>query len=170
MLSLLVGRSRLERGKAMGIVILAGLLGLSLWQLSVGHAQAVRGNQDRQAVADIAGRFAIAMTTYDYVHPGVQASQVAPLSSASVRARLAASSEDAILARASSLGAVTYTAVVSATTSRAEVLLGVSQVVSGTYVTTGSQLAGLLDVALSRTVSGWIVTDYRWLLAPGTAP
>lgn len=60
--------------------------------------------------------------------------------------------------------------VVAGTGDQADVLIRTSQVVSGNYVASGTTLIGFLDLALSRWGSGWIVTQYRWLLPPSNAP
>jgi hypothetical protein len=166
----LVGRSSAERAKSIAIGLLLGLLVLSVWQLSIENAQANREDQAHRAAVDIAQRFASALTTYDFAHPGVQGLQIAALSTTAIRDRVFASSGDVVSARASSVGDVTDVIVATLTGSTATVLVTTSQVVSSTYTGTAATLAGLLDVTVGRSPRGWLVTDYRWLLAPGGPP
>ncbi len=143
---------------------------LSLWQVSTENGQAQRADLVRQVVADIAGRFAIALTTYDYAHLNVQLLQVGKVSSPPVRDRVIISSSDVASAKASSLGEVSDSIVVSLTSFRADVLIGTSQVVKNTFTVAGTTLTGLIDITVSRLNGDWLVTDYRWLLAPGSTP
>ncbi len=132
----LVGGSKAEQAKSIAIGLLLGLLVLSLWQLSTENAQANHDGESRRAAGDIAQRFATALTTYDYAHPGVQASQMAALSAAAIRDRVLASSVDAVNARASSVGDVTDVIVETMTGSSATALVTTSQVVSSSYTET----------------------------------
>jgi hypothetical protein len=166
----LVGRTAPERAKSVAIGLLAGLLVVSLFQLSGETAQATKDDRSRQAAIDIAQRFALALTTYDYAHPGVQASQISSVSSSTVRDRVLGSSVDVAAARASSLGGVTDTVVASVSGSRAKVVLETVQVVSGSYTQVGTKLSALLEVVADETTRGWQVTNYRWLRAPSDAP
>jgi hypothetical protein len=145
-----VGRSTVEQGKSLGIVLLAGLTAVSLWQVANARAVAVGDQQARASVESISERFAIALTTYDYAHPAVQAGQVAAVSAPSVRERVGTASRDLVLARASSFGEATGAVVSVLTSDRADVLVRTSQVVSGSYEVTTARLYGLLEVRLSR--------------------
>jgi hypothetical protein len=166
----LVGRSSAERAKSIVIGLLLALLMISLWQLSSENAQASREGDSRTAAADVAQRFATALTTYDYAHPGVQASQIAALSTAAIRDRVLAASVDVVRAHASSVGDVTDVIVETMTASSASVLVMTSQVVSSSYAESAATLAGVLAVTVGRSSESWSVTDYRWLLAPGGPP
>ena len=170
MLRLLVGRSALERGKSLAIVSLAGLVAVSLWQVSIGRAMAVRDQHDRENATSVAQQFATALTTYDYAHLDVQATRVAAISVPSVRQRVGIASQDLVLARASSLGTATGGLVSELTTDRAEVLVPTLQLVSGKYEVVTTPLKGLLDVRLSRSQGGWVVSDYLWLMVAGETP
>jgi len=171
MLSSLLGRSLVERAKAITIATLGGLLLLSLWQVSTENALAARQSRDHQAAADVARQFASALTTYDYAHPNIQRLKLEDLSSADVRDRVLASSAEIASAKGSSLGDATDAVVISTgTDSQIEVLVRTNQVVASVYVGAGTELAGLLDVTLGRTDGTWLVVTYRWLLAPGGAP
>src|SRR5713101_5911570 len=100
----LLGRSTPERAKSITIGVLAGLLMVCLLQLSTVNAQAVREDQDRRVATDVAVRFAVALTTFDYAHPNVQVLQVAALSWQVVQGRVAASIDDIAATKASSVG------------------------------------------------------------------
>lgn len=165
-----LGRSTGERAKSIAIVIMSGLLLLSLWQASSARAQAQRESRDRQAVTDVAGRFALALTTYDYAHPNIQMLAVAEVASPAVRARVAAAFTDLTRAKASSIGDVTNSIVETLSDSRAEVLVRTSQVVSGSYVAPAMVLSGMLDATIISLGSGWVVSDYSWLAMPSGAP
>src|SRR5437016_3418307 len=104
MLNVIVGRSRLERGKSAGIVVLLSLSVLSLVQLSSDRIASTRDQRDREWAMSIARRFALALTTYDYAHPGAQTQQVAPISSSAIRDRVADAAGDVASSRASSIG------------------------------------------------------------------
>jgi len=99
-----------------------------------------------------------------------QAAQVAAISVPSVRQRIGGAAQDPVLARASSLGTATGGLVSVLTTNRAEVLVRTSQLVSGNYEMASTQLKGLLDVSLSRSQRGWVVSDYLWLMVAGETP
>jgi Mce-associated membrane protein len=141
-----------------------------MWQVANGRSDSIREQQNRTDATDIARRFAIALTTYDYAHLLVHDSQVSSVSSQSVRDRVLAASPDVTNGKASSLGEVTETVVIATAATRVEILIGVSQVVSSTYAGTGVEVAGLLDVTVSPAGRGWVVTDYRWLLTPAVGP
>jgi hypothetical protein len=166
----LLGRTGAERAKSLAIGILAGLLLFSLLQISVQRADAQRETRNRQAVADVARRFAVALTTYDYAHPGVQLLAIATVGSPAVSARVMAASSDLASAKASSIGEVTGSTVKTFSGSSAEVLVGTSQVVSGTYAPSGTRLVGLLDVTIGSPRQTWVATDYSWLQAPSGTP
>lgn len=166
----MVGRSRAERSKSIAIALLAGLLILALWQVANETAKATNGEHDRRVAADVAERFALALTTYDYAHPDVHLKQVAAVSFRVVAERIGAASLDFKSARASSLGTVTGVVVASVTDSRAEVFVDTAQAVSHVYAVGESTLIGLLKVTVSRSGAVWLVSDYRWLLVPGSAP
>jgi len=170
MLSPFVGRSAVERGKSAAIVVLLGLAVLSLQQVSSVRMTATRDQQDRDGATKVVRRFAIALTTYDYAHPAVQARELAAISSSAVSDRIAGAGGDVSAARASSIGDVIGTVIATSTSSRAEVLVRTSQIVSTAYSAAGTKLAGLLDVTVSRTPRGWTVTDYSWLASPGGEP
>ena len=170
MLRSLFGRSVLERAKTIAIAGLAVLLVLFAWQLSADQVQSRQDIRDRQGASDVARRFAIALTTYDYAHPEVQLEQIAAISSPGLRNRISAAFADIGGARASSLGEITALDVVALNGGVAHVLVRTSQVVSGAYVMTGTTVTGLLDLALIRLGGGWIVSQYRWLVAPSNAP
>jgi hypothetical protein len=162
----LLGRSATERAKSVAVVLLGSVLIVSLWEVSTGHSAAVREQQERETVIVVARRFAVALTTYDYAHPNVQLSNVAALGSMSVFDRASGSSADVAAAKASSQGDATSAVVVTVDGAGAEVVVTTVQVVSSSYTGTGATLTGLLDVTVSRSGRGWIVTDYRWLQAP----
>ncbi len=164
------GLSTTERAKSVSIAVLSILLAVSLLQVSAGRAQMEQEKRDKDAAVDIARRFAIALTTYDYAHQRAQAELVAGVSSQVVMDRVRAAWLDVESAKAASLGDVTADTVVVATQSDAEVLVWTSQVVSNRFVVAGSTLVGLLDVWARLTDGRWIVTDYRWLLFPGPGP
>jgi hypothetical protein len=163
----LFGRSLVERAKSVGIGILASLLVISLWQVSAQNSQTTRGNQLRLVAADVARQFAIALTTYDYDHIDVFLRHVAAVSSPAVEDRVRAAEADVVAARASSLGEATDILVASVTSSGAEAFVSTRQIVSSRYAVGGTELAGLLEVTASAASPDWIVSDYRWLLAPG---
>src|SRR5690348_7635425 len=102
MLNLLVGRSALERGKAAAILLLAGLLAISLWQVSADRALGAKENEARSAAIAVARQFALALTTYDYAHPDLQLINVQAVSSQAIRDRVRSASIDLVTARASS--------------------------------------------------------------------
>jgi hypothetical protein len=166
----LFGRSAAERAKSIAICLLLGLCTLSLWQVSTENANASREDQNRRASIDVARRFAVALTTYDYVHPDIQRLQVAAVSSSSVRDRIEAASSDIVSARVSSLGEATSAVVLRLSSWQTEVLVATSQVASGSYLGSPTELVGLLSVTVVRSGTAWVVTDYRWLQAPGGAP
>jgi hypothetical protein len=170
MLKVFVGRSTVEQAKSLVIVLLAGLVAVSLWQVCVGRMVAVRDQQDRENVVNVAERFAIALTTYDYGHLNVQAAQVAAVSAPSVRGRVGFTSQDLVSARASSVGAATNAVVSALTKDRAAVIVRTSQLVSGSFEETTTKLYGLIEVRLSRSQGGWTVVDYLWLTSSGGAP
>ena len=159
-------RSVSERAKTVAISVLAGLLLLALWQLESQSALTTREDQNRQVAVDVAQRFAIALTTYDYAHPNVQLDTVAAVSSVAVQERVRAAAEDVVAAKASSLGEVTDSVVTNLTASKADVLLETAQVVGGSYAESGTTLRGLLEVTVGQPGGGWVVVDFRWLLAP----
>jgi hypothetical protein len=165
-----VGRSTAERSKSIAIALLTGLLILALWQVANVTTQATRETHDRQVAADVARRFALALTTYDYAHPDVQAKQVATVSSQLVTERIRAASLDFKSARASSLGDVTDVVVASVTDTHGEVFVDTAQAVSHSYAEGETNLIGLLVVTVSRSGGVWLVSDYHWLLAPGSVP
>ena len=162
----LFGRSAAERAKSVAISVLAGLLLLALWQLETQSALAMREDQNRQVAVNVAQRFAIALTTYDYAHPNVQLVTVAAVSSVAVQERVRAAAGDVVAAKASSLGGVIDAIVTNLTAAKADVLLETAQVVGGSYAETGTTLRGLLKVTVGQTGGGWVVVDFRWLLAP----
>jgi hypothetical protein len=166
----LVGRSTSERAKSITIGLLIGLLMLSLWQMSTGNAQANREDQNRQDATDVARRFAIALTTYDYAHPEVQRLNVAAVSSQTVQEEVSSALQDVLALEASSLGDIRDSIVSSLTNTGARVIVSTSQVISSRDVVTATQLQGLLEVSLSRSPQSWIVTNYRWLAVPVNAP
>lgn len=166
----LFGRRFVERAKSIVIGALAGLLIVALWQVSSERAQIAQQDQDRQIAGQIAQRFAVALTTYDYAHPDLQLSQIASLSSPAVFDRVSASSHEMAAAQASSLGQATDIVIVNGASSGTDVLVTTSQVVSGTYTLAGTTLAGLLDVRIGRPGSAWVVINFRWLVAPAGAP
>jgi hypothetical protein len=159
----LLGRSSVERWKSMAIGFLAGLLLLAMWQVWAARAEANQQAQDRDAALRVAGRFAAALTTYDFAHIDVYVARVAALSSAVVVERLRASYSDVVSAKASSIGDVTEAFVAELSNSHAEVLVGTSQVVSGNYTVIGTKLIGLIKVTVDRLDKAWVVADYRWL-------
>lgn len=165
-----IGRSAAERAKSIAIGLLAGLLTISLWQLSAQNVEATRGKQVRDVAAAVARQFATALTTYDYAHPDVQLVQIAAISCPLVSDRVRSASQDVAYARATSVGAVSDPIVTTVTNSHAEVLVGTSQVVSSIYTSRVAELAGLLEVGVDQTGARWVVSDYRWLVAPGAAP
>jgi hypothetical protein len=166
----LLGRFGVEKAKSLAICLLVALLMISLRQVAVDRAEASRADQNRDAAAAVARRFAIALTTYDFAHPyytlGLQGVDV----SSAVDSRVGADVGDVVAAKASSIGDATGVVVATVTDARVEVLVATSQVVSGTYVQAGTRLVGLLDVTVSRSGTAWLVTDYRWLVAPGNQP
>lgn len=166
----LVGQSAVERAKSITIFLLLGLLALSLWQMSTEDANAARDDQNRRASADVARRFAIALTTYDFAHPDIQLRQLATVSSSSVRDRVEAASSDIVSGRVSSLGEATSTVVLRLSDSRSDVLVATSQVVSGTYLGASAKIAGLLSVSVVPSGTAWVVIDYSWLEAPIGVP
>lgn len=166
----LLGRSTVERAKSITIALLTGLLMLALWQVSTGNAAANREDQNRQGATDVARRFAIALTTYDYAHPEVQRLNVAGVSSETVQEKVSSALPDLLALEASSLGDVRDSIVSSLTNTGARVIVSTSQVISSRDVLTATQLVGLLEVSLSRSPQSWIVTNYRWLAVPGNAP
>lgn len=165
----LLGRSGAERAKSIAIGLLAVLLMLALWQVWTENGPAAARDHDRQAATDIARRFAIALTTYDYAHLNVHLAQIAAVCTAAVSDRIAAASGDVIAAKASSQGEAKDSLVMTITAARVEMLVTTSQVVTG-YGISGIWVAGLLDITVGRSGGGWLVTDYRWLLAPSAAP
>jgi hypothetical protein len=140
-----------------------------LLQLSTVNAKAVREDQDRRVATDVAVRFAVALTTFDYAHPNVQVLQVAALSWQVVQGRVAASIDDIAATKASSVGNVSESIVLRLIGFQAEVLVRTSQVVTSTY-TAGTRMAGLVDVTVRRSSGRWMVSDYRWLVAPSNSP
>jgi hypothetical protein len=170
MLRSLGGQTVIERSKSLIVVFLAALAAISLLQTSMDRITIVRGQQDRENATDVATQFAVAVTTYDFAHPSVQLSEIGALSSASVFRSVVAASTDLVGAKASSVGAVTKVYVATVTGRQIEVLVRTSQVVGNTYVRSGTELAGLLDVTVSGMSTRWIVTDYQWLIAPAGAP
>jgi hypothetical protein len=164
-----LGRSGADRAKSIAIGILAGLLLLAMWQLASDTARATHADADRQVAIDVAQRFAIALTTYDYAHPNVQVVAVMAVSSVAIQERVRAAFGDIVAARASSLGRVNGAIVTTLTASEADVLLETAQVVAGVYAQTGTGLRGLLEVTVSQSGRGWMVVDFRWLLAPSGA-
>jgi len=166
MLNLLVGRSAVEYGKAAAILLLAGFLTISLWQVSADRAVGAQENEARSAASDVARRFALALTTYDYAHPQVQLVDVQAVSTQAIGDRVRSASIDLVAARASSVGAVTEMVVVTVASARVEVLARTMQVVSGNYMSGASSLTGLLDIILSKPGADWVVTDYEWLTPP----
>jgi hypothetical protein len=166
MLNLVVGRSALERGKAAAILLLAGLLAISLWQVSADRALGAQENEARSAASALARQFALALTTYDYAHPDLQLINVQAVSSQAIRDRVRAASIDLVTARASSVGEVTEMVVISVSIDRVEVLTYTSQVVSGSYVSGALSLTGLLDIIVSKPKADWVITGYQWLLPP----
>ena len=138
--------------------------------MSVGRADGVGAVQDRKAVAELARRFAVALTTYDYEHLDVQSLQLSAISSPAVVARVRGASRDLVAAKASSVGDAIDSIPSAVTGSQADAFVGTSQVMTSRYQPAGTKLAGLLEMALSHTSQGWVVTDYRWLLASVAAP
>jgi hypothetical protein len=169
-LTLLVGRSAVERAKAGVIAVLLTLLALSLWLTSAGRAAAVGEQRDRSNAVDIATRFGAALTTYDYAHRDVQMSLVVLICSRSVCERVAGAFADIAAAKASSIGDVMDATVINQTSTQIEVLLRTSQVVTSSYEAAATELTGWLHVSVGRSRNGWVVIDYRWLLAPSGAP
>jgi hypothetical protein len=166
----LFGRSTAERAKSITIGLLAGLLMLSLWQVSTGNAHANREDQDRQGANDVARRFAIALTTYDYAHPEIQRLNVAAVSSPTVQEKVNSAQSDLVALGASSVGDVHDSIVSGLTNTDARVIVNTSQVTHSRDVLTAIQMEGLLEVSLSHSPRNWMVTDYRWLVVPGSAP
>jgi hypothetical protein len=166
----LVGRSTTERAKSITIGLLTGLLMLSLWQVSTGNAQANREDQNRQGATDVARRFAMALTTYDYAHPEVQRLNVAAVSSQTVQGEVSSALSDLVALRASSVGDVRDSIVSGLTDTDARVIVNTSQVTHSRDVLTATQTQGLLEVSLSQSPRSWMVTDYQWLVVPGIAP
>jgi hypothetical protein len=166
----LFGRSAAERGKSIAIGILAGLLLLAMWQVWAARGEAIQQTQDRDAALAAAARFAAALTTYDFAHFDVYVAHVAAVSSPIVVERVRASNTDVVNAKASSIGDVTDALVAEVSTSRAEVLVGTSQVVSGSYTVAGTKLSGLLKVTVDRIGKAWIVADYSWLVTSVGSP
>jgi hypothetical protein len=160
-----LGRPGTDRAKSIAIGVLAGLLLLALWQLETQSALATREDQSRQVAVNVAQRFAIALTTYDYAHPNVQLVTVAAVSSVAVQERVRAAASDVAAAKASSLGGVTDAIVTNLTASKASVLLETIQVIGGSYAETGTTLRGLLEVTVGQPGGGWVVVDFRWLVA-----
>src|SRR5713226_1138321 len=95
----LLGRSSVERAKSIAIGVLGGLLVVSLWQLASGNARVAGDQQNRQAVTEVARRFAIGLTTYDYAHLAFQASELVAICSPVVWKRVAAASPDLVAER-----------------------------------------------------------------------
>jgi len=143
---------------------------LSLWQVTTGHAQAIREDQNRQVATDVARRFAIALTTYDYAHPEVQRLNVAAVSSRTVQEKISSSLPDLVAIGASSLGDVRDSIVSRLADTDARVIVSTSQVTKSRDVVTAIQIQGLLEVSLSQSSSMWIVTDYRWLVMSSGSP
>jgi hypothetical protein len=166
MLIRVLGTSGIERTKSIAICAMAALLGLSLWQVSTGRSASNESQQSRVAAAEAARGFAVALTTYDYAHLDNYIHQVAAATSGDLRARVAAASKDLAAAKASSIGDVSSATVARITSFEAEVLVFTSQVVSGRYVVEATRIAGLLDVTLVHAKDRWVITDFRWLLAP----
>lgn len=165
MLTAALGRSAIERWKSIAIVVLSVLLGAALCQASSGRSQAVRDDQARAAARDVARRFAVALTTYDYAHPAVQLAQVERLSSQSVVDRIRAAQEDVRSAEASSIGEVIGDHVATLNSPSVRVLVETKQVVSSSY-SRSARLDGLLDVTVTAGSGSWRVVDYRWLVPP----
>jgi len=165
-----LGNSTVERAKSVTVAVLATLLATSLWQLSVGQAQAQQGKRDTSAMSAVAERFAVALMTYDYAHPEVLYSQIGAVRSSAIDRRIRAAFVDIASARVSSVGEVTESYLTSVTASEARVLERTAQVVSAQYMAANIQLFGLLDVTVTRSTQGRLVSDYQWLLAPVAAP
>jgi hypothetical protein len=130
----------------------------------------VREQEDRQHAAEVARRFSVALTTYDYAHLDVRLATIASITSAAVRTQVVAASRDVGTAKASSLGDAFKVVVVNATDSLAEVLVETSQLVRNVYVQSATRLAGLLDVTVAREDGVWLVSGFRWLLVPSIGP
>jgi len=161
-----LGRPSVERGKSIAIGLLVVLLAMAVWQVSDGRAVAARDQQDREAVAAVARRFAVALTTYDYGHPNVQGLALAAVSSSAVRQRVGNAVTDLVAARASSIGDVGSIVVLTLAGSTSAVLVQTVQIMSSRYDPTPTNLKGLLQVELNQLGGGWTVTDYSWDLAP----
>jgi hypothetical protein len=169
MLTAALGGSAIDLGKSIAIVVLAVLLGAALCQASTGRSQAVRDDQARAAARDVARRFAVALTTYDYAHLEVQLAQVERLSSATVVQRIRSAQDDVGVAQASSIGEVESDHVAMQSRLSARVLVETKQVISNSYPK-AAQLKGMLDVTVAAGRDGWTVAEYRWLAVPTQVP
>jgi hypothetical protein len=163
MLNALVGRSRIEGAKSIAIAALTVLLAVSLWQVSAGQAQAQQEMRDRNAAAEIAGRFAVALTSYDYAHLDVQQRELRGVASNDVIAVITRSSGDVQAAKATSIGTVIRSWIVGFESAHADAIVRVSQVEDSTFVAAPTVQSSLLDVRIADTRGGWQVVGFEWL-------
>ncbi|HSR26626.1 MAG TPA: hypothetical protein VLW53_23945 [Candidatus Eisenbacteria bacterium] len=163
MLNRLIGRDRVEVGKTVLLAIVTLIAAIALQQLAATRSSQTSGQADRTSVLGLASDFGRELTTYDYAHPGVQASRLAPLATRQVQDQVRRAFPDLALYQAVSIGEMPDAYLQYLDRDHARVLLQTRSTMQSQYVPPGTRTSGLLLCDLQREGSGWRVSSYRWL-------
>lgn len=166
MLTVLVGRDRVERARTVVAVVFAVIALISLGQVVADRSASTGDAIARAAALDTARRFAVALTTYDYAHPDVQKRQLEQVADPVVVEQATAAVPDMRDLAATSIGDVAGISIASFNSGSASMLVKTDQVVSNNLVGRGRKQSGMLDCELHSRNGTWIVSSFHWAIAP----
>ena len=164
MLTRLIGRTPLEIGKSISIVVLAVVALLAAVQLSVERTRTQGpGDQGRGQALSTARSFALALTTYDYAHPQVQENNLNAVAVPAVVSKVRSAEPDLVQYQASSVGDQPDLWMQDFDGHQARVLIRTRSTMQSTYAPAGTKTSGLVSCLVEDRSGGWRVTDYQWL-------
>jgi hypothetical protein len=164
LLTRLVGRTPVEIGKSIAIVVLALVALLALVQLSVERTRTQGpADQGRSQALSTARQFALALTTYDYAHLQVQENNLSAVAVPSVVSKVRSAEPDLVQYQASSVGGQPDLWLQDFDGHRARILIRTRSTMQSTFAPAGTKASGLVTCQVEDRSGGWRVTDYQWL-------
>jgi hypothetical protein len=159
----LIGRTPVEVGKSIALVVLALVATLALVQLAAERTQGRQGERGRTEVLSTARDFALALSTYDYAHPEVQQRSLTAVAVPRVVEKVRSAEPDLQQYQASSVGQTPDIWVQDFNGGSARVLIRTKSTMQSTFAPPGTKASGLVSCQVEQRQGSWRVTDYQWL-------
>jgi hypothetical protein len=163
MLRQLIGRTPVEMGKAIAVLVLALVSLVALVQLSMERTQGRGTDQGRSDALATARTFALALTTYDYAHLQIQEQNLASVAAPGVVTKVRSAEPDLVQYQATSVGQQPDVWLQDYDGRTATVLIRTKATMQSTFAPPGTKASGLVSCRVSDQSGGWRVTDYQWL-------